>query len=261
MQICIFYRYTIRSIAMVKSPVNNDKLPAPQLATHDGYVVVRDDLIPGGSKRRVLTTLLENLDADEFVYPSTAYGYGPLALAYAAQDLGKKAVLFYPDRLPKNWTPLMHEAHSLGAEIKLVKMGRMTVLKARARTYCENNQRAHLMSLGFDGPDFHDAFKKVVSNVANQLPRPPKEVWCAAGTGSLTRVLQDVWPDADHHAVLVAGKSIDVGKAAPHIAKLAFEKATKNLPPFPSAKNYDAKAWNEMKKRGRPGALFWNVGA
>ena len=34
----------------------------------------------------------------------------------------------------------------------------------------------------------------------------------------------------------------------------------KFIPPFPSAQNYDAKAWEFMKKHGNPGAWFWNVG-
>ena len=70
-------------------------LPKPEIIDHDGFHVVRDDLLPGGTKRRGLTELLNALGADEYIYPSTAQGYGPVALAHACRDLGKKATLIY----------------------------------------------------------------------------------------------------------------------------------------------------------------------
>jgi hypothetical protein len=232
------------------------RLPDPVIQEHEGFLVVRDDLIAGGTKRRVLGNMLKSSRAREFVYPSTAYGYGPLAVAYAAADLGRSARLFYPKRDKANWTPLMHEAVAQGAKIIPVVSGYMVVLECRAREYCERHPEAQLLPLGFDTNDFHNRLVDVIRT----LPVKPREVWCAAGTGALTRSLQAAWPEADHHAVIIARKNANTGNATQHNVQYKFEQAAKNLPPFPSAHNYDAKVWDVMKRNARPGALFWNVG-
>jgi hypothetical protein len=55
-----------------------EAVPEPRIEKHEGILVVRDDLIEGGT-RRVIRHFLT--DADEFVYASPAYGYGQVALA------------------------------------------------------------------------------------------------------------------------------------------------------------------------------------
>jgi threonine dehydratase len=237
--------------------MSRKKPDTPIIELHEGFQIVREDLVPGGTKARILPEILKDIDADEFVYPSTTYGYGPLAVAHAAKELGKKAVLFYPARNRENWTPMMEEAESIGAEIVMVKMGFMSVLKCRANEYCEENSRAHMVPLGCDTAEFHQGFV----DLAKSLRKRPKEVWCAAGTGALTRALQEAWPNAEHHAVVVAMKTADTGTAIRHTVKIPFERAAKNMPPFPSAANYDAKVWEVMKEHASPKALFWNVGA
>lgn len=37
------------------------------------------------------------------------------------------------------------------------------------------------------------------------------------------------------------------------------EKATGEVPPFPSLSEYDAKVWRFIKQYASKGALFWNV--
>jgi cysteine synthase len=232
-------------------------LPEPVIKEHEGFLVVRDDLIPGGTKRRALGELLRTIEAKEFVYPGTAYGYGALALAHAGADLGIPVRLFFAKREKKNWTPMMKEAAAQGAKINLVPMGFMNVVVARAREYCERKSGAYLLPLGFDMPEFRRAFVKVAEN----LDLKPREVWCAAGTGTLSRALQEAWPSAEHHAVIVCRKSASTGNAERHSISLPFDRAARHLPPFPSAANYDAKVWEVMKRHARPGALLWNVGA
>jgi hypothetical protein len=40
-----------------------------------------------------------------------------------------------------------------------------------------------------------------------------------------------------------------------------FEQDAKQLPPFRSCLNYDAKAWRFIQQRATEDALFWNVAA
>ena len=56
--------------------------------------IVRDDLLEGGTKRRLFTEYIKHFPHDkEFVYASPRQGYGQLALALSCRDLGKQAVV------------------------------------------------------------------------------------------------------------------------------------------------------------------------
>jgi hypothetical protein len=92
----------------------------------------------------------------------------------------------------------------------------------------------------------------------------PEEVWSAISTGVLQRSLQIAWPDAKFNAVAVARniKKGERGSATIWSHPKAFTQDVdpQYNPPFPSAMNYDAKAWEFMTKHGSPGAWFWNVG-
>jgi hypothetical protein len=92
----------------------------------------------------------------------------------------------------------------------------------------------------------------------------PEEVWSAISTGVLSRSLQIAWPDAKFNAVAVA-RNIQKGERGRATIWSHPKAFTQNVdkeyyPPFPSALNYDAKAWEFMVKNGTPGAWFWNVG-
>jgi hypothetical protein len=88
----------------------------------------------------------------------------------------------------------------------------------------------------------------------------PREVWTVGSSGTLTRGLQQAWPDASFHCVAVGHKG-DYGRAKVYRCEIPFNKEAKVKPPFPSAPTYDAKVWEFMKQYASPGALFWNVGA
>jgi len=226
-------------------------MPPPRLEEVHDVIVVRDDDIPGGTKRRVLHCLLHG--AEEFVYASPAYGYAQIALAYACADAGKEATIFTAKRA------VMHartrEAKDAGAKIVMVPTGYMTNVQAKARTYAET-VGAKLLPFGFDAPEVVEA----IARLAKSLPLRPQEVWSVAGSGTLTRGLQAGWPQATFHAVRI-GKPPQVGRARLYTAVEKFEQAARHPPPFASCANYDAKAWQFILRYARPGALFWNVAA
>ena len=129
----------------------------------------------------------------------------------------------------------------------------MSVVRARARDYCEATG-AQLLPFGLDTP----AFIGALATVARALPVKPSEVWCAAGSGVLSRALQVAWPEPRCFAVRV-GAEPHVGTAQVFTAPERFEQDAKEPPPFPSCSNYDAKAWRFVRQHASPGALFWNV--
>lgn len=222
----------------------------PVLQEHDGIMVVRDDLVAGGTKVRALPVLMRN-GASEFVYASPVYGYAQIALAIAARDRGGRATIFCAARAQKHQRT--KEAEANGAKIVEVEFGRMNVVQARAREYCGKTGAAW-MPFGLDTPSFLEA----LSDVAAAIPYSPKEVWCAAGSGVLTRALQMAWPLAKHYAVRV-GAVPDAGHAKVLVAPEKFEQDAEQKPPFPSCSNYDSKAWRFVKRMAKPGALCWNV--
>lgn len=231
------------------------ELPAPVLEERNGFVVVRDDMLPGGSKRRALTPFFASQPDEEFVFGGSAQGYAQLAMAWSARDTGKRATYFVARR--KELHPLTAEAQRVGATIVQVPHGRLNVVQRRGRDYCEQTG-ARFLPLGFDIPEFSELLTAAIRPLAELLD--PPEVWACSGSGCLTRCLQDVWPEAQHHAVQI-GFDTDCGDARLWIAPEPFEKTAKEPPPFDSAGHYDSKVWAFMLRHARPGALFWNVGA
>lgn len=227
-------------------------MDAPTLTEHAGITVVRDDLIPGGTKARVLPGVLDAIGAGlEVVYASPVYGYAQVALGHAAAATGRTATVFVARRKVPH--PRTVEAAQAGAIVREVAPGYMSVCRARAREYAEA-AGATLLPFGLDVPAMTDA----LAQVARDLPVTPTEVWAAAGSGTLSRALQAAWPAASHHAVRV-GADPDIASATLWVAPEPFERPARVLPPFPSCDNYDAKVWRFLTAHARPGALFWNV--
>jgi threonine dehydratase len=223
----------------------------PKIIEHNSILVVRDDLLAGGSKRRALPALMDG--AVGYVYASPVYGYAQIALAHAAREVGKRAVIFCAQRKEKH--PRTLEAAAAGALVVAIRCGYMSVLRKHAKDFAQEHGFT-LLPFGLDVPEFIEA----LADVARALPVRPKEVWCVAGSGCLSRALAMAWPKAMVHAVRV-GAEPEVGKAKLYIAPEKFEQDAKRPPPFPSCSNYDAKAWQFIRKYATPGALFWNVAA
>jgi hypothetical protein len=226
-------------------------IAAPIIQEHSGILVVRDDLIAGGTKRRVLPYLLQG--ADEFVYASPAYGYAQVALAITCREMGLKATVFTAQR--KQMHPRTAEARRAGAKVVMVPTGYLSNVRAKARDYAATVGACNL-PFGFDTPEFVAR----LSATARSIDVEPREVWTVAGSGTLSRALQLAWPGARFYAVRV-GAVPQVGNALLYTAPESFEQEARQKPPFPSCSNYDAKAWRFIREHATPGALFWNVAA
>ena len=149
------------------------------------------------------------------------------------------------------------EALKVGADMKWVPNGMLSVTEKRARDYVEQDPKVRrLLPIGFH----HDTVIASIIRVALSIDIQPNEVWTVGSSGTLTRGLQLAWPDADFHCVTVGHKG-DYGRAKTYGCEIPFNKPAKVIPPFPSAITYDAKAWEYIKQHASPGALFWNVGA
>src|SRR3954470_18758195 len=113
-------------------------MPDIIIREHDGILVVRDDLFPGGTKARFIPHLFT--DCDEVVYASPAEGGAQTALAQVAHDLGKKATIFVAKRATPHPRALM--AKALGAKVMQVTPGYLNVVQARATEYVRRTEGA-----------------------------------------------------------------------------------------------------------------------
>ena len=237
-----------------------DPFEAPQLVDHDGFKVVREDLMGFGSKCRFGDILVSTCKQDTLVYVQPRYGFAGISLAYLANKYNKKLVLFSPSQ--KEISDHQAICVEMGAQMKFKRIAAMPVLNAHAKKWAEDNG-AFFIPLGLR----HELVTAAAVKVAHDLAEKhgyPEEVWSAISTGVLQRSLQIAWPDAKFNAVAVARniKKGERGNATIWSHPKAFTQDVdpQYNPPFPSAMNYDAKAWEFMTKHGSPGAWFWNVG-
>lgn len=237
-----------------------DPFPAPELVDHDGFKVVREDLMGFGSKCRFGDILVQTCPKDTLVYVQPRYGFAGISLAYLAKKYNKKLVLFSPSQKEIS----DHQAICIerGAEMKFRRVAAMPNLNRIAKQWAEDNN-AFFIPLGLKHELVTAAAVKVAYDLAEKYGYPD-EVWSAISTGVLQRSLQIAWPDAKFNAVAVARniKAGERGRATMWSHPKAFNQDVNKEynPPFPSAMNYDAKAWEFMTKHGSPGAWFWNVG-
>jgi hypothetical protein len=236
-----------------------DPYPKPVIEEHDGFLVVRDDLLSGGSKVRFADYLISNeKEVEEWVYGSSpATGYAQISLSCLCRKYGKKAVIFMAKRSLDNLHNYQLRAIEEGAIMHWIPNGMLSVTEKRARDYvAEDPKRRRLIPIGLE----HDTVIASIVSVATKMGVEPTEVWTVGSSGTLTRGLQQAWRQASFHCVTV-GHAGDYGRAKTYKCEIPFNKPAKVLPPFPSAITYDAKAWEFMKKYASPGALFWNVGS
>lgn len=230
-----------------------------QLEQHGRFFVVRDDLLPGGSKTRFLPHVIGG--EREVVYGSPFCGGAGPALAFVGRELGVRVTLFYAARNELHWKQRL--ARDYGARLELVPAGRMSVVQARAREYCQRSGARHF-PLGFDVPEAEAPFVAAMRTLG-ELPEGVTEAWCATGSGMLARCLAKAFPELQIHAVAVGLRSRWEKQAMPpnvtiHESGCRFEEEARRPAPFPSCPNYDRKAWHAAQALSRArGALFWNV--
>lgn len=193
------------------------------------------------------------------MYATTVYGGAQIALVHACAAVGVKATVFGAKRNALH--ARTQEAKDAGGQIIEVPMGFLTNVQAKARTYCEQTG-AHLMPFGFDSAEARAAIARAAQRV-RALHGRFDEAWCAVGSGTLIRSLQEAQLAREYHGVLVGRDSAEAGSAILFRHPLAFGADAKaaDRPPFASCSNYDAKVWRYARERVASGrrVVFWNV--
>lgn len=254
-----------------------DASPAPEWSALDSHtLVVRDDLLPGGTKVRALDYLIGHdpqfQHVTEWVYGSSpAHGYAQVALPYACGRYQKQAVIFMAARRPDAYHRLQRLGLSLpAARYVWVPNGMLSVTQKRAKDYVsESPETRQLLPMGGNAPSAVAALTQVMQGLRERLPWPPTDIWSIVSSGTLSRALQSAFPEANVHGVVVGHRPTpdEAGRAQLWDSPYRFVQPVKptEAPPYPSAPEYDAKlwplycAWRASHPEAR--VLIWNVGA
>ena len=234
---------------------------------HDNLFVLRDDLLPGGTKSILIKSITESTpNKHEFVYASPVYGGFQIALSAYCQLHGKKATIFCAKRNALHVNTL--KCLEYGANVIQVPYGYLTVVEKHARLYCENNPDSQKIVFGAGTAENRQLLTERTLEVFKQLGREPDEIWCAVGSGTLILSIAAACKTAKVYGVQVGAEfTPPEGSHNIQIIKYEkpFDKPSKFKAPFPSVANYDLKAYEKCvehmmsKTDSNKCVLFWNV--
>lgn len=217
----------------------------------DRFWVVRDDLIPGGTKQVVLRAMLPELQDKHFVYTASVYGKGGAALAFACAELGYQCTLFMAKSA---FQPAWLEAvKQTGARIIWTDAIPVTEIEPMAWQFALQND-ALCLPLGFDSEQFHTHLMAY----AQRLPFQPKELWAPIVSGTMAHALESAFPDAAFKGVSVVKNHDYHGFGQVYQAPEKYARGAAIPPSYPAWAFSDAKVWRFVKKHGADDAVIWN---
>ncbi len=235
--------------------------------------VVREDLLPGGTKQRALLPYLREAigsGARCFVYASPAPGFAQVALAHVCAILGIRCVVFCA-----RIGGVLHEyselARSHGAEVR--SFDSLPESEAAASACAAPGPGRRKLPLGFGDERFvghyRDSVREVWESLTADLGRVPPRVWTPVGSGTLARALRAALPPRVVLAcvdVRVLGPGDDRLRALAQLPEVLVHRAPQPFvepcadpTPVPSNAHYDAKVWQFVRVHGSDGDLWWNV--
>lgn len=232
------------------------------IETHHGIHVVRDDLLVGGTKSILMSSILQE-HIDEYVYASPVYGGFQIALSAHCQMKHKKATIFCAKRNVKHKNTL--KCQEYGAQIIEVPFGYLSVVEKKAREYCQGKHTVQKIMFGAGTIENKLLISERMKRVLTQLGGEPDEVWCAVGSGTLiSGILLAVSDKVKVYGVQV-GAEFKPDKEYSNLTILKYPKPfdyeSKLKIDFPSTPNYDLKAFELCLQTNRENkkVLFWNV--
>lgn len=226
---------------------------------HNGVYVLRDDLLPGGTKSVFLGKILDPAK-QTYVYASPVYGAFQIALGQYCSAHGKRAVIFCAKRKMPHKNSLA--AKAAGAQVLQVPYGYLSNCQSKAKAYVDSIPGTQYIEFGGNYPVAVDAIAQRMREINARLGGEPDEIFCAVGSGTLLRGIIAGTTTAMITGVQVGAEYKEQLPCRVRILKhpLPFEKDSTAAAPFPSCSNYDLKAWEFcLKYRKGKKVLFWNV--
>jgi threonine dehydratase len=240
----------------------------PIIKEHHGIYVVRDDLLPGGTKSILLSEIhKENPHIKEYVYASPVYGGFQIAISIFCKNNNIKATIFCAKRTKQHTNTLKCIEH--GANVVEVPYGYLSVVEKKAREYCIGKHDVEKIIFGAATNKNKLIIAQRVETVLKNLHFVPDEIWCAVGSGTLISGI--LLGTNNNININVVG--VQVGSEFKEIHNnlriikypKSFDKESKIKVEFPSMPNYDLKAFELCLKESKLESnkykkiLFWNV--
>jgi hypothetical protein len=221
----------------------------PVIESIEDRIVVREDVLSVGTKARAGELLIATAESDTIVYVQPRFGFAGISLTELCKKYNKRLVLF----MPSSKEISDHQAFCIenGCEYHFHRIAAMPNLNLIAKRWADENN-GMFIPLGLK----HKLVTAMIVKTASEIDEP-KSFWTAFSTGVLNRALQIAWPNSIANGVAVSRNIHDGEKGRANIVShyRNFSQNSLILPPFPSARNYDAKVWEYTKT----GDLFWNV--
>lgn len=241
--------------------------PPVRIEEHQGFKIINEADLLGGTKQRGAIPLLGILPEKEFIYVGLYTGYAQIALALAAKLNNKIATLFIQKHRPMSYQTIT--AIKLGARVYefTPPNSSLTEMRKRAQEYSEGNGRdARMFMLGFQEQEFKNTLMKslreAIPDSADLNLNLTGTIWIAGGSATLANIFYELFPNAKINIVQI-GKAIDwyinPKRSDFYIAPEQFYEPAQIKPPYVSVPEYDAKVWRFVKKHGKPGDYVWNV--
>ncbi len=230
---------------------HNPYNPPLKIIKIDGYTIIDDSVLPGGTKQRGLFWFMDpNKDP---IYAGPSSGVAQVAMGIISKHYGRKAYMYSsgPD------TMLTARAKSYG--VKIIKCGDLENCQKAATNF--NNKNTVLLPFGLNDPVFIYYLAHAINMVKGNIN--PKRLWLVCGSGVLLHTLYYVFPTTYFLGVQV-GKTIwpdeiDPCRTRIFIHPQGFIEDANDMPPYNAISNYDAKLWYFIKLYGEPGDYIWNV--
>lgn len=226
------------------------------IENHFGVNVLRDDLLPGGTKSILMPSIIG--EANEYVYASPVYGGFQIALSEYCKTVNKKATIVCAKR--KEMHPNTKQCLNAGANIIEVNCGYLSVVEKHARDYCQQTEAVKL-EFGANTIENKLLIAERVRQVINVIGHEPEEIFCAIGSGTLVESILQATESSKIYGISVGKEYQNQDKRLTVIKHhLSFDKESKFVTGFKSMPNYDLKAFEYcIKYKKSNDTLFWNV--
>lgn len=270
--------YSEREVSMLELRESIELSPRPVISALKSEskitYVVRDDLLPGGTKQRAAGPYIEGLIQEgysHFVYASPFSGFAQVALASICNMLGQRCTIVcekdqrYEDR---RFHPFSLKAREFGARIILVD----SLQEAESVSLQLQDEKTVKIPLGFDCEEFRSHLALVFLDALKEIKRVCGNIqtlWMPVGSGTLVRTLLTVLPDTIQikcvNVRVLSSEDARLQKLISHPsveffeAPVPFRVEAEDLPSIPSNLFYDAKLWSFIKEYGHHGDVWWNV--
>lgn len=143
------------------------------IENHLNINVLRDDLLPGGTKSILMPFLIDNVS--NYVYASPVFGGLQVALSEYCHN---RVTIFCAKR--KQMHENTQRCVNAGSNIIEIYPGYLSVLEKRSSEYCDLNGYKKI-NFGAKSNESIDILSLRVKDVIKKLGKEPEEIFCACG--------------------------------------------------------------------------------